>query len=1849
MPPDEYADLIRGIVGRDPQERVRRIARQSNIPDDIAEDYLSTTKVESGHNVNVRDSPKGAQGFGQVMPDAPGGTTRTVGGRKYNLRDPDQNIEAGLRYFAEGGNDPVRRRLYYFGGPRAARTYDRTGRIPNISDGNMTAAQYVKATGAGRVQPRSQQQPTDDEYSKLIRETVGSEQSAVPPVAQPRGRFAAMAQANPMPRRRSRPKQTQVDPADIAAQISGTVTSEVLDQKRPPMSIADVRQRDNEAIQRAGQQPSVADIKRRDDRIAARLREQYAKGQPRYNPYQVAPDVDTEIARQVDAEIAREREQQQMEANRPKVEALKTKLREFSQSANAPNTPMMPSSRTGERAVQGVFSALANSGVQLGNLVSSDLTEEMRIAQQALAELEAEDPDKGWIAAAERALPNAAIELAKMSTLSRVPVAGRATLPTLGALSEADQGVEAAAKGAAIGELYHRGFGAMRNLPKPVQFGLGTAVPAGVAIAQGADPKAALIENTAFGAMALAGGRRPQPISRRPMPEVRTREAAPPLRPSELQRRTELRVRGEGRDADMGAGARPTIPEVTPVDAATRGAPTGIEASVGRQPVGAPIERGARRSSEMGREGVTNAPPTKAASLTRNFRAGPNNAEMVFESDVQRDLYDLGAKMRYQMRGGRNRASQRDVGDIEGLKRSLVERGVPEVELTNRAFETLDDVRTQMRGVKDGETRQVKDKFAPQPPVQARVEGEPNPVVSHSNPRIDGGEIVGKTKSGKLLVKNNEGGTSEIKNPRTQGNREAAIIKPRTPPTEAAAQPVKATASSAPEWVKIGLRRDFPDAPEAVIEKAASRTLGKQTVPDVDFGDGRYRKNGFWNQKGVEGFMGGKDTQVTDPQTQARWDIEYELSKGVLPAAEGGQKPPWEMTQADYLERGTVYRGRVPDPRNPSQTIVRTAPEPFEGATPVKTSPKDIGARGFGAAMHKRVVETALREGKPVPESVLRDYPDLVSRQGGPTEPATPPPTAVKPVQRPVQEGAAKSTPSPPPPKSVPPIKPERKLPETTSVKNAATAELRRDLELLELEGPERKSWQTTIDNALAKGLDKKAEEIADRVIRSERKEGLSDEEAAGVQHRLRELENEFEDRYKANSADPKLNDLKARIANLTRATNEGGTAPARALNFRRSAVDKEFRLINVITRMEAAKGRELNPKELSRYEDMVKQRDTAIQQRDAALEKARTAQIQKQIDRVARQRVRAETKQALDEEAAVIKQNIAAEFARLKSQNIQASGLAGLDPEGVITRNLLRYARNRVKANVGIKAEQLIDDVHSLVKDFVDRRQVAELISGYKLQAPERQPEDVRRLGEIRSEIKKLLTQEDVAAAVRTEKPQGVPRRLFSRNEQRLKQLQAKEADLARRIEQRDFSKPEKTEPLPYTREVQRAQERVSKLDNQLKAEELRADPWHWLREVSGMRKAGMLSGLWTHVKNITGTGAYQGFEEVRRLPSVVADAAISTFTGRRTVTLSPTAMLDGVIQAATKGRRQAGEILRVGATKEQLERQQLHEINTGVKAVDLAFNSVFRFMSASDVVFYNHAYARNLAERAQAQALSERRTNRSLNWKERAKELRSDEQIQADSKHDALVATFNNNNRLSDAIKRGRGAIGPVGNFALDMVLPFDRTPTNVIARVIEASPLGYGKNAKQLAKSAWKRSMSPAEQRAISETFGRATTGTAVITMGFALAVRGLISTDDYGNAYLNLGKRQINLNGIAPMGTLMATGAGLYTESRKRRKSRNYLKPIAKPIVDQPILQATTQVTDVVKDPERSAARTGARTAFSFVPFSGAVRTVAEATDPIRRKPKGFKEEFQRNIPILRRSLKKHPVQTIGRRR
>lgn len=108
---------------------------------------LSIFKQESSGNFNERDSNKGAIGGMQVMP----GTYKAMMGTTEGMRDPWNNLEAGLRYIAYGQRtlgtkDPALLAAGYHAG------YDRKdlkqGIIPDVSDGAKRTRDYAREVAA---------------------------------------------------------------------------------------------------------------------------------------------------------------------------------------------------------------------------------------------------------------------------------------------------------------------------------------------------------------------------------------------------------------------------------------------------------------------------------------------------------------------------------------------------------------------------------------------------------------------------------------------------------------------------------------------------------------------------------------------------------------------------------------------------------------------------------------------------------------------------------------------------------------------------------------------------------------------------------------------------------------------------------------------------------------------------------------------------------------------------------------------------------------------------------------------------------------------------------------------------------------------------------------------------------------------------------------------------------------------------------------------------------------------------------------------------------------------------------------------------------------------------------------------------------------------------------------------------------------------------------------------------------------------------------------------------------------------------------------------------------------------
>lgn len=426
---------------------------------------------------------------------------------------------------------------------------------------------------------------------------------------------------------------------------------------------------------------------------------------------------------------------------------------------------------------------------------------------------------------------------------------------------------------------------------------------------------------------------------------------------------------------------------------------------------------------------------------------------------------------------------------------------------------------------------------------------------------------------------------------------------------------------------------------------------------------------------------------------------------------------------------------------------------------------------------------------------------------------------------------------------------------------------------------------------------------------------------------------------------------------------------------------------------------------------------------------------------------------------------------------------------------------------------------------------------------------------------------------------------------------------------------------------------------------------------KASDLRKAGLLTSPKTHATNVLSNLLFQGTEEISRIPAGIADLAISAVTKRRSIAgPSLSAVSRSTYKAATDGIREAKQIMKTGLTSEQAEKLQVSESKFKNPILKGYTDFVFNSLGAEDQVFKTYALNRSLESQAKVQALNDVRAGKisRAEMKSQTEFYRDNptNDMSAQAIADAEVATFQNDNPLSSAVQAGRKKIGEFGNFALDLFLPFDRTPTNIIARTLEMTPLGFGKNALQLGRAVSQKTFTQEQQRAFSQTFGRATAGSALIFLGYTLAQKGLMTglpeTDPKERAKdltrepyaaIKAGDRWYQVGKFSPAGSLLAIGATIHRESTQKLKDESS-RPfkvaggLSQVALEQPLLKAGKEIIEDVTAPQTLPVKAG-RIAGSFVP--SIVSDVGGLTDKYQRQGKTFLSAAGTRIPGIRNTL------------
>lgn len=314
---------------------------------------------------------------------------------------------------------------------------------------------------------------------------------------------------------------------------------------------------------------------------------------------------------------------------------------------------------------------------------------------------------------------------------------------------------------------------------------------------------------------------------------------------------------------------------------------------------------------------------------------------------------------------------------------------------------------------------------------------------------------------------------------------------------------------------------------------------------------------------------------------------------------------------------------------------------------------------------------------------------------------------------------------------------------------------------------PERKADETLLADAKAANAKDSAAPIrlADEVLNKPR--ALSDTETVQLDLHKQEIKNKYAelDKKIVDSKDSaeiqdlagKSDALEREMAKIEEAWAQSGTEKGRALRAQRIEVNQDFSLLAMVSRAKKARGKDLTTEERS----TIKEQHAKIVDLEAKLTEANARAVKAEAERAVirvkrdvakenRTAARGARRVSLDSEAAQLKQLIAQEWKKVRGGGEgvhSALGVAKLDPEGVVTKLVVQLAKNRLKANFGLKAEALIDDVHGLLRDAVDlsRRDVAEMISGYgKTYEMSQEKVDVK-LRELKSIIASNLGKADV------------------------------------------------------------------------------------------------------------------------------------------------------------------------------------------------------------------------------------------------------------------------------------------------------------------------------------------------------------------------------------------------------------------------------------------------------------------------------------------------------------------------
>lgn len=342
---------------------------------------------------------------------------------------------------------------------------------------------------------------------------------------------------------------------------------------------------------------------------------------------------------------------------------------------------------------------------------------------------------------------------------------------------------------------------------------------------------------------------------------------------------------------------------------------------------------------------------------------------------------------------------------------------------------------------------------------------------------------------------------------------------------------------------------------------------------------------------------------------------------------------------------------------------------------------------------------------------------------------------------------------------------------------------------------------------------------------------------------------------------------------------------------------------------------------------------------------------------------------------------------------------------------------------------------------------------------------------------------------------------------------------------------------------------------------------PSTFMEKANFWRYTSMLTNPTTHIRNIMGNAIQMGARKIKNGIGTAIERAVIKDQSQRTKAVN----VDKDLKAFAKGQYETDQSAAMGsgkysdATTAGIEReiQSKRKMFNGEDVLSRAVQGIgdlnSRALDYEDVIFNRAAYVDSFAQALQAKGVTAAEAHAGT----RTADV---EAARAYAIEEAQKATYRNTTALSEALsKRGRydasdNIVERGKSFLVDALLPFRKTPANILTTGLDYSPVGLGKGIWEALFDVKSGKCTAADA---VDSIASGLTGTGILALGAYLAAEGLLHVragdDDKEEAFekstggqdyaIQIGDKSYTLDWAVPAAMPLFAGAAIMESAQK----------------------------------------------------------------------------------------------------